>query len=373
MVNSFSYICKKHGTKNSIIGMKTLNIFWGIVIMFLCLSCKEREISYKQPVFPVENEAQFELMTPELTYGVKEDIWETDFYLVVFAYDSKTRSYCHIFDKRTGNLMADALKFGRGPGEIQAGYGPFEIQQGIARHFDFMANKILQFPLDSLLLYGPSIIKEFDGDHLRGERFRGSTGKYIVSLSARSGLEKNPPQTSRLTVKDLSGRLISESDNYPEKNLLACYADTYHVSFSPDGTKCAIAPTWSAVLELYDLPSLHTRYIGYFTGQDYEYPTGNIELTEKTAINYSDVYATDEHVFLSFGGDVPILHYNDLPVEEKKLVCNKLDIFDWNGNPVRRIVTDRRINRFCVDAEEKYVYAIVEDLMGRNYIARLPL
>lgn len=344
-----------------------------LVILFLCFSCKEKGITYKMPVFPNEDKAQFTLLTPELYYGVIQDIWTAGPYIITFASDQKTHSFCHVYDKESGVLLGEAFMRGRGPGEIQAAYGSFDVRDGSVHYFDFTKNAFLEFNIDSLLTQGMSAISESGGDFVPGERFRGSTGRHTVSLYIESGRESDGPGISRLTVKDMKGNLVAENDNYPEENKLASFANTYYVAFSPDGTKCAIAPTWSAVLELYDLPNLRTRYIGYFSGQEYEYSTGNIQFTENTAINYSDLYATDKHVFLSYGGDVPFQANQALPLEERKLVCNKLDVFNWNGRPIRRIVTDYRISKFCVDMEEDYVYAIVEDQLRRIYIARLSL
>ena len=347
-------------------------LLW-LVIPFLCLSCKEKGITYKQPVFPVEDTARFELLTPELDYGVTEDIWVTDFYIITFASDSRTHRFCHIYDKQKGTLLGETFMRGRGPGEIEAAYGTFEVRNGAVRYFDFTKNKVLQFHIDSLLMLGSSVISETDGDYFSGERFRGSTDKYNVSLYITSNREENTSGINRLTVKDKEGIIVSENDCYPEEDQSANFANTYYVAISPDGTKCAIAPTWSSVLELYDLPSLHARYYGYFAGQEYDSSTGNIKLTEKTVINHSDIYSTNKKVYLSYGGDVLQLANQSLPVEERKLVCNKLDIFDWDGKPLRRIVTDYRVSKLCVDAEEKNVYAIVEDRLRRKYIARLPL
>lgn len=52
---------------------------------------------------------------------------------------------------------------------------------------------------------------------------------------------------------------------------------------------------------------------------------------------------------------------------------NKIDIFDWNGKPLRRIVTDYRIDHMCVDSEERNIYAILRDPEDSYYIGRVSL
>lgn len=346
----------------------------GLTTLSVCVSCTQGGIAYKQPVFPVEEQARFILLTGELDYGVIEDIWETESYIVTLASEKRTHNFCHIYDKHTGELLGETFHRGRGPGEIMAGYGTFEVHNGTVRYFDFTKNSVFRFSVDSLLQQGSGAVEELKGDFLYGQRYRGTTGNYDVHLFIASGAEGDDAiREPRLKVTDKSGSVVSENDNYPEENQLANFANTYYVSLSPDGTKCAIVPCWSAVLELYDVPDLQPRHIGYFAGQEYECPTGNIKMTEKTVLHYADIYATDKSVYLASGGEVPVLVNQSLPEEERKLLCDKIDIFNWKGRPLRRIVTDYRICKLCVDAGGKHVYAIVQDRMGTSYLAYLEL
>lgn len=87
----------------------------------------------------------------------------------------------------------------------------------------------------------------------------------------------------------------------------------------------------------------------------------------------ADVCATDTRVYAAWGGDVALQPNERLPESERAIPVNKIDIFDWNGKPLRRIVTDYRIDHMCVDSEERNIYAILRDPEDSYYIGRVSL
>ena len=166
------------------------------------------------------------------------------------------------------------------------------------------------------------------------------------------------------------GGIVAENNEFPESEMEKNYANTYHVSISPDESKFAIVSTYSAVIEMYNLPSLKRRYLGLFAGQEYDVRSGNIVLTNSTAVNFTDVYATNRHVYTAFS-NIPVLPNKNRSLSEKMLENNNIDIYDWNGKPIRRIVTDYCIEKLCVDEKEEYAYAIISDFSDNYCIGKI--
>lgn len=68
------------------------------------------------------------------------------------------------------------------------------------------------------------------------------------------------------------------------------------------------------------------------------------------------VYCTDDFIYLLYN---PNIHKN---INEKEDILNsEIWVFDWNGNPITKICTNKKIICFCVDPSESMIYCIFKD------------
>ena len=66
------------------------------------------------------------------------------------------------------------------------------------------------------------------------------------------------------------------------------------------------------------------------------------------------IATTDEYIYLLYNPNIDNLH------SKNKKEVNEIWIFDWNGNPIKKLIPDYTILSFCVDRLNKTIYSIVE-------------
>lgn len=340
----------------------------------LLTGCSGHEQSrYMLPRFPSVENKTFEIISGPLMYTMSSSIQESGQYLIVMAADADLHAYCHIFDKQ-GSLLGYTFHRGRARSEIVGLSGDLFVSGGRVTYVDRMKQSSLSFDIEELLSRGNVAVEEYAEPLSRWEDSRIITRDYQVSYAKLSPVAQTGDEViNRITVLDQNENVVATDNTYPEEDEWKNWADTYHLSVSPDGSKLVIVPSWSGTMELFDLPDLHRRYTGYFAPQEFESKNGGVGFTDRTALMFTDVCATDTRVYAAWGGDVALQPNERLPESERAIPVNKIDIFNWHGKPLRRIVTDYRIDRMCVDAKERNVYAILRDPEDNYYIGRVAL
>ena len=350
----------------------------GLLVLYclLLFGCRNGGDRYSQPRFSDKREVSVEIIAGPFTYTMVSAIEETGSYLVVMAADAMDHSFCHVFDK-SGQLLCNTLREGRGPGELLALEGNLSVRNGRVEFLDRLTKTMFSFDVDSLLMALSSGLSAPIESYsvfslLKAEDYRNDFHDMtLVHQKISPRMVESGEEMRRLSVFDDLGNLVSRFDSFAEEDEWKNWADTYHFSISPDGTKLAVVPTWSGTLELFDLPGLTPIYVGYFAPQEFESPSGSVSLTEKSAIQFSDIVSSDKEVYAVWGGDVAFLPNRELPEELQAIPANKIDVFDWKGKPVKQIITDYRIHRICLDEPAGCLYAIVSDKEESYYLGRV--
>ena len=352
----------------------------GLLVLYclLLLGCRNGGDRYSQPRFSDKREVSVEIIAGPLPFTMASAIEVTGPYLVAMAADVMDHSFCHIFDK-SGQLLCNTLREGRGPGELLALEGNLSVRNGRVEFLDRLTKTMFSFDVDSLLMALSSGLSAPIESYsvfslLKAEDYRNDFHDMtLVHQKISPRMVESGEEMRRLSVFDDLGNLVSRFDSFAEEDEWKNWADTYHFSISPDGTKLAVVPTWSGTLELFDLPGLTPIYVGYFAPQEFESPSGSVSLTEKSAIQFSDIVSSDKEVYAVWGGDVAFLPNRELPEELQAIPANKIDVFDWKGKPVKQIITDYRVHRVCLDESAGCLYAIVSDKEESYYLGRIVL
>lgn len=127
--------------------MRMRRAFVILINTFLLLSCARRQGEYRAPSFPIEKEVSVELVGDPLELGLPVDLCQAGEYLFVLAYSPE--NWLHVYDKRTGAKVGEAVKVGRGPGEglnlVTMDWNP---KEGNLYAFDQSLHKTLVYRLD---------------------------------------------------------------------------------------------------------------------------------------------------------------------------------------------------------------------------------
>lgn len=320
-------------------------------------------------------QGSFIILQEELPYGWPNDIWADGGNVFVMSYDRASDSFCQVFDSSDGGYEASLFRRGNGHGEVLDSGSDTFIHGGRGRYVDHRSRKVLTFDVDSVLNFGPSAVSEERIELKPYTRRSIAAGEYRLDIDD-SSVKSPDKDISRLNVFDPDGNVLAASDFYPveEKEKIQPMYGMYGLAaVSPDGTKLVLSSTLGGIIEMYDLPGLTARKISSFVTPEFDPLPGSYSYNEKSVAGFRDLFATDNRVYAAYDGKTMLKSYYDQPSEERAPAYNRIVIFNWNGKPLRQIVTDMTIVRLCVDEDESNIYAVVEGKDGIMSLAKLPL
>lgn len=295
-------------------------------------------MAYEPPVFEQECRQNMtmisEIVAPAMILDM--DVYH-DYVLLMYLADSK---WIHIYDKTTGNLLKSSLTMGRGPGE-SIGSIEFTINKGTGDTyvFDKQSKKLLTFQIDSII-----------ADRVDIEETANDYNDLKALYTVGDGIEiheKYQDGNARYSLIR-NGSLKSTYNDYPveDPDLAFRLYNDHRWSVSPDNKKMAVGTLSGAILEGFDLSdgTIHPLWTHYYVEPLYNTTTRTLDY-DKNGIGFADVYATDELIYTSYGGN-------------KDYSFKNIAIFDWNGAPLKRIETDVDLVKICFDERENAVYAL---------------
>jgi hypothetical protein len=182
-------------------------------------------------------------------------------------------------------------------------------------------------------------------------------GLYIASGRFKEG---------RYAILNSSGDIINYFGDYPnyihgEDKIPNFPKFMFHQAcFTYNSNSNKLASIDSHVLEIIDcsqyLPKIETRNL--LSTYDYTYDSGDGWATARARGNTKEgiryICSTSKYLYAIFNPNV-----SDNNVDKEQLL-NEIWIFDWNGNPVKKIYPDIQVKCLYVENDDKTVYCMVE-------------
>lgn len=261
----------------------------------------------------------------------------------------------HFFSKKNGEKIKSFGEPGRGPNQILS-LGEFNIneKQGILTAPALGENKILIFHLDSVLKENENILTKLSLKDFKGN-FQ-SAFKCKDHFLINSGKCEVFPESTRFKLFNSNGKIVDTYDNYPinsNSDSLKKSEDWQDLlitrTISPDGTKYAEATQIGGIIEIFNVGNKIVSKIikGYY--KPHYYWENNIKkFTPKTQFGFYYLNSSDQHIYaLSFNGS-----------NNKSLPTTQIQVFDWEGNPIKKFKTNYSLLNICPDEKAKKIYAI---------------
>ena len=353
--------------------IKQINCLMLSILLFAsCMSYKGCE--YAMPDFPITNNISVKVLSEELLCNMVCDIFECDNRLYVVHYDKTAQTWCNVYDKQKGGRLFSCLHAGNGPKEIIANPICSSYQDSLF-FFDMFADKVLSFSKKENCISSEAI-KE-DSRMLRPYTRNISVlekGEDIIVLNQIGYNSSDTVGYHRIQYYDNCGneKCFQDFAPYPDsRTMFGMYTQSL-MAVSPDCKKLVIGSVWGAILEFYSVPDLEGRKVLWLVDPAIDFREGT-SLTKDTKAGLRDLCADNDNVYASIGADVNILSNNEKGIEEMELKCNDLYVFDWEGNPVRHIVTDYNIEKFCLTQSSDTLYTVVSNKEGALYLGMIVL
>jgi hypothetical protein len=137
----------------------------------------------------------------------------------------------------------------------------------------------------------------------------------------------------------------------------------------PQGKRFALGTSYCDNLEFYTIrgndASLARKYETYDV--DGQYTEQGIQLNDNCLMAYKGTYGTEAFCYMLYSGEC-------FGERQARSTGGKIILqFDWRGNHIETFEADRTIFSFCVDHQDRALYAITYDLDNGFLLSRFLL
>jgi hypothetical protein len=289
----------------------------------------------------------------DYVHGAPGEIRILDTELIVLNSNKNSEFFFNNYGILDNKVSNGYLTRGRGPLEA-LGARLIGIHGDKFWTYDITSRKVLTIDLDQILDDGAE--KKISEFKLANQYSRMDFLDSCTILAVGSAVTN-----SKISVVDIiSGNEFNEIGEFgtiPEKVPLEAFKDAYtsYIYIRPSGGKVALPYRYTDVVEIYDLSNNTNKAVWGPEGFDVQYEAGRhnfgffMAKTEETRKAFVHGAVTDSLIYLLYSG-----HNRK---DENWPYGKYLYIYDWDGNPIKKIVLDRYIYAFDVTDDDSKIYA----------------
>lgn len=188
----------------------------------------------------------------------------------------------------------------------------------------------------------------------------------VYQLSDHNYVASGRFSDCRFVILDEKGKIITKCGDYPDFNKEEVEIPNFpkfmfHQSMFGfhEKRKCLTAVT-SHVLELwkYDCDSLLLQKRILLSQYGYQYNVGDETASavanDDVEIGVKRIYSTENYIYLLYDPNTTEMYY-----KKEAYLDSEIWIFDWEGQPVKKIKTKNKLICFCVDEVIGKIYCIM--------------
>jgi hypothetical protein len=183
--------------------------------------------------------------------------------------------------------------------------------------------------------------------------------KYVASGRFNEG---------RYALLDENGSILDFFDEYPNYNKDEIEIPNFpkfmfhQTRFTYNKKKKLLASITNHVLEILDCSQnipIRQRQV-LLSSYKYTYQVGDgwarAHAAKDNEVGVQHVASTNEYIYMLYNPNTAINH-----ARNKEYLMNEIWIFDWDGNPIYKIIPDMHIICMCVDESKQVVFCIIND------------
>jgi len=325
-----------------------------LFILLLLFGCNQSNVLNRNIVsfskFSVEDTLSFRNIY-EYTGGEAGILELVDSVLILFNVNEGTDYFINNYSIKTGRVYKEYFKSGKGPGEV---IGAFII--GINRNslwlYDVTSRKIITTDLrkaianNTTVSYNEYAVKD---DYLR-IGFKDSLRFFAAGFDSSIYKIQEVDLISGNKVNEF-GKIESIPDDMTLNAYKAAHECFIHVK--PACDKIVLSYRFTDAIEIYDIKTQKSIMV--------HGPDG---FNAEGKPNGSSWYRTDKtrFAFVSGGGTVTnqyiyMLYSGDLWKDRNSRYAKCIFVYDWDGNPIRKLVLNRQIQGIAVSEDDITMYA----------------
>ena len=330
-------------------------IIYCFLVFFACTS-QEKSIPVSTIRFDTIQKVTYrEIKIPDFIIGYPQSLNLVEEFLVLEDFFQRENGL-YIINRNTGQLHAQGMKKGRGPGEVinpdfnvminkdQKEISVFEANLKKTVYYYYQTKDSLKLAREENLPL--HLFKQENVfDCLSVDQYHIGTGVNGLFDSLRFAVfNKN-------TLKPFGSYPNLKDYLLPEVKARDVIHYVFFMKTRPDKKKLVTASYIGALLEIFDISQLpdmkqDTAILIYP-------PTkikGSVDDFKNRIIGFEDIYATDKYIYTLLSGCTS--------EDESYIFPQAISVFDWKGNPVKQYKTNIGLKSIAVDEETKKIYAI---------------
>ncbi|MDD6364552.1 MAG: BF3164 family lipoprotein [Bacteroidales bacterium] len=287
--------------------------------------------------------------------GYPYDMFVTDSRIYVLSFNAG--KWVHAFDRISGSEIASYVNMGRGPGEcLMCSAFHFDRQHGEMYMFDSAQEKLLVFSLEEdgvIFLCEKSFA---DIEDTAFYRVWPISDRIYLANSQIGSMENG---ITRFQLYSGDCVLLQECNDAAELEGDDRYTYIHSfLSLSPDRTHLVCVTLMGEILDIYEIAgnSIAGTVGKVFSAPNVLYKGGVVRETESTRWGFPFVASDNEYIYASLADDMDPERYN------------KIAVFNWKGEGIRKIETDKNVLRLYPYGQD--IYAVVADSSNALFFAR---
>lgn len=276
--------------------------------------------------------------------------------LIIFSEGNK---FINVFDIKDGNILASAGVKGRSAGEIVSSvFSGFCKKDSIISIYDPTMNRL-------------NFYKYSNCDMTRVDYVNFIANKYTDNLFSRLHCMDNGYKIGYsvfdskdiLLLFDKEFQFIKMFGDLPLKNIqefkgtIPAYVASYNNYFA----YAIIDFGYIALYKISDNGDIVKEWDKYITKPLFTENNGKITYDDKNLDGFLNIKMTENYIYCNYSGKT----YSEAISQNIYSKPNEIFVFDYNGNPVRKIVPNYPMFYFDVSKDDKYIYSYVEDHTGK--------
>jgi hypothetical protein len=301
--------------------------------------------------FPKEKEIVFTRMNVGENMGQTLSIESVDSFLLVTGRNMNAQVLLINKHTKEDYMFGET---GEGPGRFLQASNIIPIDDRNIGIYDVQKRALYNFNIDSVRRRNeqaaPGLLIKHIPDFTPIQINRLGENKYVAIDIGATGL-------NRFVLLNADGGIISKEGALPKKkheeisDAVHAFAYWGKIATNPEENKVAIATLYAGMIQVYDCSGREVKLIGEHNLflADYNERDGNFAVDPQTRWGYLSIDANSSHIFALYSG----LNQVENP-DGSFATGNVIHVFDWNGNPVARLVADRRLDNLCVDETTLY-------------------
>jgi hypothetical protein len=315
----------------------------------LFFSCTVSIEKKEKKLFPKEKKIVFSNMNVDENLGRVVEIKAIENYLVISERNMETQ--VQLIDKKTKENYLFG-QTGEGPGHFLQSDNIIPINNRNIGVYDLQKGALFTFNIDSIIKLNlhcmPEVLIKEVSSHPKAI-CRISEDTYAI-MGITNGL-------SRFSIINADGEIISNGGSLPAKqnentgDITHAFAYWGRLTANEKKGKFALTTNYAGILQIYDCKmediQLYKEHVLFLA--DYEEKSNFFAVSPQTRWGYIAMDSNDKYIFALYSGK------NQFEGGDFDR-SNTVHVFDWDGNPVCRLLLDKTVEIICVDDDNLYGY-----------------